>query len=325
MPYNHQLKAKEQILADQLSRIGGIPNPPVKPIVPSPHEWYYRNNVQFHLNPEGRLGYQAAASHQVVAIQECHLPDGYINNLWPQLDFEPIPGLERVGLRLGVEEDILLVFEGQEPNPPEFFVDFPLSAVYLSPFGEIVLSGEGGIRVTILGRSFQVSAASFFQVNPPQAENMVRHLLDHLPLKPNSTLLDVYCGVGLFSAFFASRVSQVIGIELSPSACQDFAVNLDEFENVSLYQGAAEEILPSLDIHPDAVIVDPPRAGLERHALDALIRLQPHHLAYVSCDPSTLARDAKRLITAGYRLVESTPFDLFPQTMHIESISLFEG
>jgi len=140
-------------------------------------------------------------------------------------------------------------------------------------------------------------------------------------------LLDLYCGVGLFSAFFASRAGRVIGVESSPSACEDFVVNLDEFENVELYEGAAEEILPAFVGRNNIStysIVDPPRAGLDPRILDAMQALGPRGIAYVSCDPSTLARDAKRLIAGGYRLVKVTPFDLFPQTYHIESISIFE-
>ena len=136
--------------------------------------------------------------------------------------------------------------------------------------------------------------------------------------------MDVYCGVGLFSAFLAPQAQRVIGIESSPSACLDFAINLNEFNNVMLYEGAAEAILPMLNEQADIVIVDPPRAGLAPRALNALLKIRPSRLAYVSCDPSTLARDAKRLLTAGYHLQQVQLFDMFPQTYHIESISLFE-
>jgi 23S rRNA (uracil1939-C5)-methyltransferase len=159
------------------------------------------------------------------------------------------------------------------------------------------------------------------------AEKMVDHLISRLPVTASTTLLDVYCGAGLFSKFFAANCQQVIGIEESESSCEDFAVNLDEFDNVELYEGSAEEILPGLAGRLDSstyAIVDPPRAGLERYALDAILSIKPQIIAYVSCDPSTLARDAARLIVGGYRLVEVTPFDLFPQTYHIESISIFE-
>ncbi len=113
-------------------------------------------------------------------------------------------------------------------------------------------------------------------------------------------------------------------MESSAAACEDFSVNLDEFENVELYEGRAEHVLPGLRGPVDAAIADPPRAGLERRALDALLALAPKRLIYISCDPSTLARDAARLLAGGYQLVEATPFDLFPQTYHIESISVFD-
>jgi 23S rRNA (uracil1939-C5)-methyltransferase len=156
------------------------------------------------------------------------------------------------------------------------------------------------------------------------AGKMVDHLLNHLHLRADTILLDVYCGVGLFSKFLAPHVARLIGIESSRSACVDFTANLDEFENVELYEASAENVLPSLAIKPDVVILDPPRAGLEKRALDALMALTPTQIAYVSCDPSTLARDASRLIAGGYQLKQVNAFDLFPQTYHIESISIFE-
>ena len=110
----------------------------------------------------------------------------------------------------------------------------------------------------------------------------------------------------------------------SPSACEDFVFNLDEFDHVELYEGSAEEVVPQLEASPDIVLVDPPRAGLGKEVLDGILKLSPRVIAYVSCDPSTLARDAARLINGGYRLREVTPFDLFPQTFHIESISFWD-
>jgi 23S rRNA (uracil1939-C5)-methyltransferase len=185
------------------------------------------------------------------------------------------------------------------------------------------MAGDDFVVMQVLERPFKVSAGSFFQVNTSQAEAMVNHLLHILPLHPQDTLLDLYCGVGLFSAFLAPNVARCIGVEVSPWACDDFAINLDEFDNVELYVGTTEEILPALDSSPDVVVLDPPRAGVEKTALQALVTKHPPLIAYVSCDPATLARDARFLIANGYNLERVTPFDLFPQTAHIESISLF--
>jgi len=321
--YEQQLEIKREVLLEQLQRIARISQPPVNLVVPAPQPWNYRNTVQFHLTPEGKVGYQQAGTHKVVAITECYLPEVLLNEIWPQLELEPYPGLDRIELRLGADEEVLLVLIGREPEPPEFEVEIPISAVHLSPKGSTVLAGDDHVVMEVLGRLFYVSADSFFQVNTAQASKMVKYLLENLPLRPDSTVLDVYCGVGLFSAFLAGKVKRCIGVEVNPKACQDYALNLDEFDNVELYQGTAEEVLPAINPKPDVVIVDPPRAGLERRALQALTRLQPQMLAYVSCDPSTLARDTRRLMDAGYRLEQVTPFDLFPQTYHVESISLF--
>lgn len=328
LPYQAQLSAKTEILRDQLRRIGKIENPPVKQIVPSSTEWNYRNHVQFHLTPEGKLGYIDVQCRSVIPISECHLPELPLNILWPSLEFDPGLGLERVSLRLGVDDETMLVLESESPETPELELEANLSVVHLTDNDVVVMAGDDHLTMRVNDRVndrlFHVSAASFFQVNTEMAGKMAAHLLAHLRVSPAATLLDVYCGVGLFSAFFAPRLGRLIGIESSPSACEDFAVNLDEFDNVELYEAPAEDVLPALDVKPDIAIVDPPRAGLEKRSLDALLARGPARIAYVSCDPSTLARDAARLIAGCYRLVQVTPFDLFPQTYHIESISIFE-
>jgi 23S rRNA (uracil1939-C5)-methyltransferase len=324
LPYEEQLKAKADILRDQLIRIGRIENPPVRETVPSPSPWNYRNHIQFHLTQDGKLGYMTAGHPRVFAIRECHLPEGSINSFWPQLEFEPGVDLERVSIRSGIEEDLMLILESAFPEPPELEIEAGISIAHVFEENTVVIAGNDHVTVEILDRVFRVSAASFFQVNTAMAGKMVEHLLATLPVSLSTTLLDVYCGAGLFSAFFAPRCERVIGIESSASASEDFAFNLDEFENVELYEGLAEDVIPHLEVQPDVVLVDPPRAGLEKRVVDGLLQLKPANIAYVSCDPSTLARDAARLISGGYRLKDVTPFDLFPQTFHIESISFFE-
>ena len=324
LPYESQLSAKVEILRDQLIRIGKIAAPPLSPIIASPDPWNYRNHIQFHLTNEGKLGYIAVDGRSVVPVSECHLPEPALNGLWPTLEFDPSLGPERVALRSGLDGEIMLVLESDSTDTPELELEADLSVVHLSGEDAVVMAGDRFLLMSVKDRLFRVSAGSFFQVNTGMAEKMVEHLLTRLPVTSSTTLLDVYCGVGLFSAFFAPRVGRLIGVELSASACEDFAVNLDEFDNVELYEAPAEDALPGLDVLPEVVIVDPPRAGLERQALDALVALGPGRIAYVSCDPSTLGRDAARLIASGYELVDVTPIDLFPQTSSIESISLFQ-
>ena len=329
LPYEKQLQAKTEILRDQLQRIGKIENPPITQMVPSPLEWNYRNHVQFHLTAEGKVGFINVKGNSTLPIEECHLPETGINTFRHELQFESNKDVERVSLRAGVDEDLMVVLESESPEPPELEIEADVSVVHLYDEHAVVIAGRDNLVFNILGKDFRVSAASFFQVNTKMAEKMVEHLTTRLlaHVSPSVTLLDVYCGVGLFSKFLADKCQTVIGIETSESACEDFSVNLDEFDNVELYEGTAEEVLPGLAGRLDSstcAIVDPPRAGIEKHALDAILSIKPQIIVYVSCDPSTLARDAARLIHGGYRLVEVTPFDLFPQTYHIESISIFE-
>ncbi len=328
LPYEKQLLVKTEILRDQLIRIGKFEDPPVQPMVPCPNPWSYRNHIQFSLDENGKLGYvsslTAGEGLGVMAINECHLPEPVINDFWHQLEFEPETRIERVSLRAGSDEDLMLILESDSPELPQLDIEAGISIAHVYDENSIVVAGNNHILIHVLDRAFKVSAASFFQVNAVMAGKMVEHLLARLPVSSTTTLLDLYCGVGLFSAFFAPKCKSVIGVESSVSACDDFTANLDEFDNVELYEGLVEEIVPHLQAKPDVVLVDPPRAGLDKRVVEGLLKLNPKHIAYVSCDPSTLARDAARLIAGGYKLKDVMPFDLFPQTYHIESISLFE-
>ena len=324
IPYKDQLEAKSEILNDTLQRIGKITSPQIKPMVPSPSPWNYRNHVQFHMAQNGKLGFLEPGGGSVIPVQECHLPVDPINQVWPLLDLETIPGIDRIGLRVGDYDEVIINLNSNDPEPVELLVDMPVSIVYTGPGGNLVLAGDDHISMTVLERLFKISAGSFFQVNTLMAAEMVQHILNTLSLTKDTTLVDAYCGVGLFSAFLAPHVESIIGIETAPSACDDFVINLDEFENVELYQAPVGKVFPSIDLIPDIIIVDPPRAGLDRWTIDGILNLKPGILVYVSCDPATLSRDINRLSKGGYSLNQITPFDLFPQTFHIESISILE-
>jgi 23S rRNA (uracil1939-C5)-methyltransferase len=325
LSYEAQLSARQDILRDQLERIGGLVDPPVQPCVPSPQPYHYRNHVQFHLTSEGRLGYYPARGEQVFPIRECHLPEPPLDSLWQQLEFEANQEIDRVGLRLGSDDEVQLILESRDPAPPELSIEeLAVSVAFIAPDVEMTLAGSPAVIMEVLGRPLRVSAGSFFQVNNALAGSMVQHVLELFPADPQATWLDLYCGVGLFSAFLAPRCARLVGVESSASACEDFSANLDEFENVELYEAPVEDVISHLAaLHPQAILLDPPRAGLDRRVLDGLMQMKPSRLVYVSCDPATLARDAKRLVAGGYRLEQVTPFDMFPQTYHIESINSF--
>lgn len=323
LDYQDQLKAKETIVRDQFERIGKIEDPPIHDIVPSPMPWYYRNYVQFQIGKNGELGYIHADGEHLLPIYECHLPQEMINDLWPQIDLGETPDIYRLGIREDSYENLMLILEGEEKTPPEFSLDIPVSAVYTPPDAKLtVLAGDDHLTYTLLNRDFQVSARSFFQVNTLMAEKMVHFILENVNLHKESRVIELYAGVGLFSAFIAEKVGHLTAIESSGAACHDFTVNLEAFDNVVLYQAEVEEVTPTLNISPDVLIADPPRSGLAPVVHDAIGELQPEQITYISCDPATLARDVKKIISKGYNLISATPFDLFPQTAHIETICL---
>lgn len=329
--YTQQLELKKDLVKDQLERLGKLTNLPEIPITASPTAFAYRNQVQFHPawreNAEvpASLGFKRASSDEVLPIGKCLLIPDEMNELLPQIELEAGSAITRIAMRSDSEGEIMLVFEGESDEPPELSLDLPVSATYLSPSGRSLnLSGNDALVYHVLGREFLVSPESFFQVNLPVAEEMVRHILALVEGKQNLSILELYSGVGLFTHFIAPHASQLTAIESSPSACFDFAGNLDEFENISLYEGAVEVILPEIvaQIKPiDLVVLDPPRAGLNAKARQALIDLAPKEIIYLSCDPSTLARDLKHFGEAGYNLQSAHAFDMFPQTAHVETIA----
>lgn len=330
--YTQQLKLKKDLVRDQLERIGKISNLPEIPITASPTAFGYRNQVQFHpvryQNPDvsAKLGFKLPFSNEVLPIEKCLLIPGEMNEILNQIELEADSGIARIAIRMDSDGEIMLVFEGESNEPPELSIELPVSSTYLSPDGRSLnLGGNDALVYRVLEKEFLVSPESFFQVNLPMAEEMVRHVLSLIEDRENLEILELYSGVGLFTRFLAPHASQLTAIESSPSACFDFAGNLDEFENISLYEGAVEMILPEIaeQIKPiDLAVLDPPRAGLNAKARQALIKLDPQKIIYISCDLSTLARDLKHFTEAGYNLQNLHAFDMFPQTSHVECVVL---
>ncbi len=188
------------------------------------------------------------------------------------------------------------------------------------------LIGQGWIEETLGGLYFKVSPASFFQVNPPQAEALYKKALELSELTGRERVLDAYCGVGTLSLFFAQKAKEVIGIESVPEAIVDAKENAQRngIENTHFICGLAEEKIAELN-QIDLALINPPRKGCERPFLEALVVLKPHRIAYISCDPATLARDLQFLSQAGYRVTTVQPFDMFPQTMHVECLVILDA
>lgn len=322
LSYAGQLAFKQQMVREQLQRIAGL-DLAVRPTLPSPNPYYYRNHTQFSLTPAGQLGLRAAQSHRIVPIRECHQIEPILGALFPRvaLEAEALPELERLSLRAGSDDDVLMVFEGAS-EAPEVAVDMPVSVAVLREDGSaLTLAGRDYVLVEVRGRPFRVSAGSFFQVNTPLAEVLVALVSEALVPTSGETVLDLYCGVGLFTAFIAPAAGRVIGVEAFGPAVADAAANLDEFDNVEIYEAEVEAVLPQLAERFDAAVLDPPRAGCAPAVLDALLAARASRLVYVSCDAATLARDLKRLAAGGYGVDWVQPVDMFPQTYHVECVA----
>ncbi|MEI2691645.1 MAG: 23S rRNA (uracil(1939)-C(5))-methyltransferase RlmD [Anaerolineae bacterium] len=288
-------------------------------------------------------------AHDVIAVDECLLLHPLLNEMHgallagiaeaeaadAQQEEDPDPAassalpviIRRINLRAGVNTgQRLLAFETVGDRAPGFLVEeLPVRCVVRRRDGSVEgLIGDPWIEEEVAGRTFRISANSFFPANTVGAEVMVDLAAEMLAPQSHETLLDGYCGVGLFGLSLAGQVGEVIAIEEAEAACDDFAWNGRDLDNVTLHQGLMEDVLAALENERiDLALIDPPRSGAGPDVIQQLARLGVPKLLYISCDPATLARDAKLLVAAGYTLEQVQPVDMFPQTFRVESLALF--
>ncbi|MYL55523.1 23S rRNA (uracil(1939)-C(5))-methyltransferase RlmD [Pontibacillus yanchengensis] len=189
-----------------------------------------------------------------------------------------------------------------------------------------VIWGDKYIVDQIGDIKFNISPKSFYQVNPTQTKRLYDQALEYADLKGHETVVDAYCGIGTISLFLAQKAKRVLGVEVVAPAVDDAKKNakLNDIENAEFYVGEAESLLPwwqAQGLQPDVIVVDPPRKGCDESLLKAMIEMKPEKIVYVSCNPSTLARDLRILEDGGFETQEVQPVDMFPQTGHIECVS----
>lgn len=194
---------------------------------------------------------------------------------------------------------------------------------------ETLLAGRPYIEDEMLQHQFYISAPSFYQVNTAQAEAMYQYAIHHTQLNPDTIAIDAYCGIGTITLSVAPFVKHIYGVEIVPEAIHDAKKNarLNHLDNATFVAGKAEEVMKEWQqkgIQADVVFVDPPRKGLASDFTQTLIETQPKQISYISCNPATFARDAALLTQGGYTLSIVQPFDMFPQTTHIELVAIFE-
>lgn len=324
MTYETQLRLKRDVVGDQLQRIGGLKGARVQPVLANPSPWAYRADVSLSPTSEGGLGFWSPQAHQVIPIDTCSIIHPRLLELWQDIDID-LPDLRKLTLRIGDDQALLAALEIDGVEPPDLSTDFPVSVAIVLPDATAAsLVGDNYLIQQVNGRDFRVSPGCFFQPSPAAAPLLIDAVLTYAGLTGAESILEVFSGVGMLTAFLAGQAAEVTSIELNPDAVADSAVNLAEFDNISLYEGLAEEVLPWLEISPDLVIVDPPSGGMQPTITQAIAAKQPARLVYVSADLPALARDGRLLTQLGFQLVEVQPVDMTPQTFQIDTVSLWQ-
>lgn len=321
--YKRQLSLREEVLRSQFKRIAHLPDALVRSTIGASDPWYYRNHVQLHVGEEGKLGFMDLDGRSVIPIRECHIMHALLWDTFVGLEID-FPDLHRVSLRAGISTgERLVILETTGTEVPGVEVDVPVSCVLLLGDGTpVTYVGDSYITESVDGRSYRISATSFFQANTSQTEQLLQVVAGYLEPQGVEVLLDLYCGVGTLGLALADEVSRVIGIDTNEAAIADALFNAEGMANVTFLEGSVEELLPSIDESIDLAILDPPRHGASKETLAALTARSVPKIVYVSCDPATLARDVGRMLEAGYQLVEVQPVDMFPQTYHVEAVAL---
>lgn len=298
--YAKQVAMKGRQVSEAFERIGKFTAPPVETVLPSPAPYGYRGKAEFHVERarDGayRIGFMDVGGSRLVDIERCAIMDESINE---QLTFLRRP----MHAPLRVDRYVIWSLTGK--------------------------SEEKHVVRVVKGLEILVPFEGFFQANTTLTDGLVDTVMEFAGTGPGESVLDLYCGSGLFPLFLAPACRSLVGIEIDGEAVECARLNMERhgIENAVFHEGDVREILErefGAGKAVDVVVLDPPRTGCEREVLDSVIGLGPSRVVYVSCDPSTLARDARLLADGGYGLITVRPVDMFPQTKHIEAVALFK-
>lgn len=327
--------------------------------------YYYRNKIHstFSYDKKGKIisGFYQEGSHDVIDIDKCIIQDrkadeiiGTIKGLMRSFKMKPYDEDKREGflrhvlIKRGFATGQIMVvlvvsnkiFPGKKNYIKALRKEHPEISTILMNINnrktsvvlgneEIVLYGRGYIEDVLCGVRFQISAKSFYQVNPIQTEVLYNKAIEMAELTGDETVIDAYCGIGTIGLIVSSKVKNVIGVELNKDAVKDAIKNArgNNIKNAYFYNDDAGDFMVKLADEGkkvDLVIMDPPRAGSDEKFLSSLVKLSPEKVVYVSCNPETQARDLKYLVKNGYKVKEIQPVDMFPQTDHVECIALLQ-
>lgn len=335
MSYSKQMELKQQVVSETMKRIGKL-ELQVNPILGMEDPWRYRNKVTWHvnrINGKLRMGYYKNDSRQILDITTCKLISSEMENLSLFIkarlaEFSLPDHCEIVIRQSSRDQKLMLVFAGAgtENASIQNLLDYPdLDSIYsLDDEYYTLLHGEPYLQEEINGVYYDISALSFFQVNSLQARKLFDLVKQYADVKSSDRILDAYCGIGSMSLYLAQSARKVIGVESYPPAIQDAVHNThkNKLRNCDFLTGACEILIPQLIDEFELVVIDPPRSGCTEELINGIARLAPESIVYVSCNPSTLARDLALFSRKGFEAVTIQPVDMFPQTSHVETIVL---
>ncbi len=338
--YPAQLRYKQDILLDTLSRIGGMSPARSLPILPSPRTDHYRLRTQFNVRTKDnrqRIGFFRQGSYDLIEVDDAFLIDPLINKTLKIVRslVRKLPPLGEIHINATPSGEVhLLLFseQGALPSMGSFFADLKKAVpevIGITGFAnrkKAFALGTNHLTLEIEGLGLHATEGNFYQVNWDQNRNMVKTVLDFAALTGNETVLDLYCGIGNFALPLAKKAKAVIGIESGYSAVEDAKANA-ELNGITNTEFIADDMQKGLKtliqrkMRADVVVLDPPRSGATLKTLERVLAFVPRKIVYVSCNPSTLARDLKFFHLFGFRLDRLQPVDMFPYTYHIECVA----
>ena len=358
LDYNKQLELKTNEVKQVISRIGKLENVEIHETIGMQSPCRYRNKAQFpiqNINGSTAIGFYKKKSHDVIPTDMCVIQhdindkiikiiktyiQAYNVSIYNETTHTGV--LRHLVTKVGfTTNEVMVVLVANGTNLPHLNELASVLKENIPGFKTLVLNVNKAKTNVILGKEnkviygngkindyigdlvFEISPLSFFQVNPVQTEVLYNKALEYAELKENDTVFDIYCGIGSISLFLAQKATKVYGIEIVEDAIKDAKINakLNNLNNVEFYVGKAEEVVPKMYSEgktANVVVVDPPRKGCDEKVLDTIVSMKPDRVVYVSCNPSTLARDLAYLDERGYKCVEIQPVDMFPHTMHVE-------
>lgn len=319
MNYQNQLKFKQNKIINIIERYTSIDSKKVKNILYS-NEYYYRNKVTFKVKE--KIGFYDKKSYEIVPIEHCYIASKKINELLSILNTCDLKGITQIMIRTNEDTEMVVIYtKCISKEIMEKLKDKCSLIMYDGQYK--LISGNNYIIDNIGDYKFVISPASFYQVNKNTVKLLYDKVLEYLKPNLNDVVLDLYSGTGTIGIYVSNYVKKVICVEINKFAVDDARKNkeLNNVNNIEFICDNVANVIDSFKEKIDSIIVDPPRSGLDNKTINYLKQILPKKIIYVSCDPITLARDLE-LLSDIYNIDEITPVDMFPNTNHVECVSV---